>query len=961
MNIRIDVGTRGGDDPRGDQICARARRMGVSAVSRVCVADLYFLHGDLTDAQIERLVAELLADGVATEARWRRLPSDGDAGGSSGRLVEVGPQPGVTDTVAENLLAAANAQGFGLEAAGTGHRYTLTGEISDADLARLATGLLANPVVQRWTIDAELPPPAMAPAMAAGGCAPVPLRDADDAGLLAISAERRLSMDLLEMRAIRAHFQEQGREPTDLELEMLAQTWSEHCVHKTFKARIDMTDAGERVEIDSIFDTYIRGVTAALSPDWLRSVFVDNAGIIGFAEGWDLAFKVETHNHPSALEPFGGANTGVGGVIRDVIGVSARPIACTDVLCFGPPGLPREALPAGVLHPDRVADGVVAGIGDYGNKMGIPTVSGAVLFDDSYLANPLVFCGCLGVLPTGSHPRAPRVGDLVVVVGGRTGRDGLRGATFSSMEMTEATGEIAGASVQIGHPIVEKMTLDALMIARDEGLYTAITDCGAGGLSSAVGEMAAELGADVELKTVPLKYPGLQPWEIWLSEAQERMVLAVPPDRWSRLVAVCAAHGVEATCLGRFTGDRRMVVRHDGAVMGDLEMAFLHDGVPQRHLVARWDPPDLPPTVLPEVDAGAELLALLATPDIRSKEPILRTFDHLVQGGTVVGPLTGARDRGPSDAAVVVPLEIAEAADWPVPGAVLSVGINPHHGRIDPYLMAWSALDEAVRNAVAVGADPDRIAVLDNFCWGNPALPDRLGGMVRAARGCHDAALAYRTPFISGKDSLNNETTGADGERRAILGTLLISALGRVDDVDETTTMDLKSAGNALYVLGVTRPELGGSAWLRRHGQLGQRAPQPLADPLPPLRALHGAIRGGLVRAVHDCSEGGLGVALAEMALAGERGAEVALAELPCDGVTSDGEALFSESLGRFVIEVAPEHRAAFEERVCEVGTARIGRVQDEPRLRIIGLAGAPIIDLPLSEITRAWRGHVAG
>ncbi|MCB0099480.1 MAG: phosphoribosylformylglycinamidine synthase, partial [Caldilineaceae bacterium] len=491
-------------------------------------------------------------------------------------------------------------------------------------------------------------------------------------------------------------------------------------------------------------------------------------------------------NHPSALEPFGGANTGIGGVVRDIIGVSARPIGCTDVLCFGPQDFPHDQVPEGVLHPQRIAHGVVAGIGDYGNKLGLPTVNGAVIYDAGYLGNPLVFCGCVGLLPRGSHPTAPQVDDLVVAVGGRTGRDGLHGATFSSAELTHDTAETTGSAVQIGDPITEKGVLELIEAARDEQLYTAITDCGAGGFSSAVGEMGSTLGVDIELTNAPLKYPGLTPWEIWLSEAQERMVLAVPRATLPRLQELAELWEVEVSVLGHFTGQGELCVRYNGDVVADLPMHFLHDGIPQRHLDAVWQAPaaseSAPPT---PADLNATLLALLAHPNVASKEEIIRQYDHEVRGGTLVRPLTGPQMDGPADAALLKPL-----GTWQHDKAfTLSVGINPLLGRCDPYAMAVSAVDEAFRNAVAVGADPTQIAILDNFCWGNPTLPDRLGALVLTCQGCYDAALAYGAPFISGKDSLYNEFNG-----QPIPGTLLISAIGIAPDLHCRTTADFKES-----------------------------------------------------------------------------------------------------------------------------------------------------------------------
>jgi phosphoribosylformylglycinamidine synthase len=998
MIYRVEVSTKDpAGDVRGQHVVSQAALLGIPGVARVRVSDLYFLQGELDDDGVRRLAAELLVDPVVDEVRIGR-PDEAPAAPPGAVAVEVAWLPGVTDSVAESLVAGARTAGLGeLETAATAQRYVVHGALDADGARRLAEGLLANRVVQYFAVDRPVEPAFVTARAVDETVDVIPLSDADDEELLRISAERRLSLDLAEMRAIRAYFRTAGREATDVELEMLAQTWSEHCVHKTFRARITYEERGRptrdgdadpavrREVVDGLLKTYIRGATEkAAKGDWIRSAFVDNAGIVGFDDRLDLAFKVETHNHPSALEPFGGANTGVGGVVRDVIGVSARPIANTDVLCFGPEDLPFDELPAGVLHPRRVADGVVHGIEDYGNKMGIPTVSGAIVHDPGYTANPLVYCGCLGVLPHGSHPRAAKPGDRIVVLGGRTGRDGLRGATFSSMEMDHQTGEVAGSAVQIGHPIHEKQTLDVILEARDAGLYDAITDCGAGGLSSAVGEMAEGLGADVHLDRVPLKYAGLRPWEIWLSEAQERMVLSVPPESWGALERICERHDVEATDLGVFTDTGEIVLRHGGRVVGALALGLLHAGIPRRELRAVWTPPE---TAEPRLAAAERpgaladgLLALLRTPGIRSNEHVVRRFDHEVQGGTVVKPYTGPAGVGPTGAAVLVPLDAqrraapANGADGAVRGVALSVGVNPFYGAIDPYAMAWAAVDEALRNVVAVGGDPTQVALLDNFCWGNPNLPDRLGGLVRCARGCHDAAVAFGAPFVSGKDSLNNEYTGQDGRKHAIPGTILVSALAIVPDVARTVTSELKATGDHLYVVGQTRDELGASAWYRLHGELGAHVPRPPAAAPALYRALHGAIRAGLVRSCQDCAEGGVLVAAAEMAIGAaagpagaagaaakcnELGLKLRLGALPCDGPVPDAARAFGESLGRFLVAVDPEDAPAFERHLAGHPCARVGTVRDDGRFRVRGADGEFCVDLPVAALAEAWRGHV--
>ncbi len=957
-----------------------AHQLGITNLTACRVSRLIFLQGDLTEAELRQVTDTLLVDPVTEQSTINNQQStiNDKQPAAPQFIIETSLHSGVTDPPAENILRAARRLGITrLQAAATGWHFELAGDLSESDLHRLAREVFANPVIQHTAVNHPIAPPFLPVQPVDDTVETIPLRHADDETLTAVSRQRRLALDLAEMQAIRAWFRREGRDPSDVELETLAQTWSEHCVHKTFKATIEYTGPDGKPEtIPGLLDTYIRAATEKVDKPWVYSAFVDNAGIIAFDEQFDLAFKVETHNHPSALEPFGGANTGVGGVVRDVLGVSARPIANTDILCFGPPDLPAEQLPQGVLHPAQVADGVVQGIEDYGNKMGIPTVNGAVVYHPGYTANSLVYCGCLGILPRDAHPTEPRADDLIVAIGGRTGRDGLRGATFSSMEMDAATGEIACTAVQIGHPIMEKQVQEAILRARDEKLYTAVTDCGAGGFSSAVGEMAEKLGARVQLQAVKLKYPGLRPWEIWLSEAQERMALAVPPDNWPRLQAICAGQNVEAVELGVFTGDGRLRIFYGDKLAGDLALDFLHDGLPPRLLKARWEGRDsnqysVNSNQYSAGRAGEALLALLAHPDIRSKEAIIRCYDHEVQGGTAVKPLTGVANRGPGDAAVLVP----QPAQIQNPkfkirnqrAVALANGIRPHYTALDPYRMAWAAVDEAFRNVTAVGADPDQVALLDNFCWGNPNLPDRLGELVRCAQGCYDAAVAYNAPFISGKDSLNNEYTGGDGRKHAIPGTLLISALGIVPDVSQTVTMDWKQAGNHIFIIGDTWAELGGSHYQQIGGSVRSQhnaAPRPVENGLDRMRALHQAIRAGLVQSCHDCSEGGLAVALAEMSLAGGLGAEIQLNRVPRHewAAYADDEAiLFSETLSRFLVEVRPEDAPRFEQMMAGHPYNCIG-VIGGGRLRLAAMnpaaRGAYLVDVAVAALAAAFSGQ---
>ena len=782
--------------------------------------------------------------------------------------------------------------------------------------------------------------------------------NADDAELMRISQEGTLSLNLNEMHAIQKHFASLQRNPTDVELETIAQTWSEHCVHKTFKSLILYSEEGKETEkIDGLFPTYIQRATEDIAKPWCVSVFSDNAGIIEFDETFNLVFKVETHNHPSAIEPYGGAGTGIGGVIRDSLGtgLGAKPILNTDVFCFGLPDTPYEKLPKGTLHPKRVFKGVVSGVRDYGNRMGIPTANGAILFDARYTANPLVFCGNVGLIPRNRCDKSVEPGDLIVAIGGRTGRDGIHGATFSSAELDD-TSESLGSVVQIGNPIMEKKIVDALLQARDRNLYRSITDCGAGGFSSAVGEMGEDTGAEVHLERVPLKYEGLAPWEIWLSEAQERMVIAVPPENIEELMEICEAEMVEATVLGSFTDSHRLQVFYDDAIVADLDMEFLHKGLPQHIKQAIWQPQqhkEMPSRDKQTDDYTEDLCRLLASPNIASKESVIRQYDHEVQGGIVVKPLVGIKNDGPSDACIATPVIGSEKA------VIVANGINPKYSDVDPYVSAASAIDEALRNIIAVGGTLEKTALLDNFCWGNPDKPDRLGALVRAAKACYDIATAYGTPFISGKDSLYNEYRDTTtGEQRAIPSTLLISAICVMSDIRNAVTMDVKTPDNSIYVVGNTYAELGGSHYFGIHEFIGNAAPIVRVDEGKfTMERLSSAINSGLVRSCHDCSEGGIGVAAAEMAFSGGFGMSLFLDKIPTgEEIKFNDFLLFSESNSRFLVEIEPQNQTAFVSHMAEIPIGCIGTVTETPKFTINGLDGQQIVVTSIDTLKSAWQ-----
>ena len=792
---------------------------------------------------------------------------------------------------------------------------------------------------------------------------------------MVLSKQGQLYLSLAEMQTIRQHWIDQDRDPTDIELETVAQTWSEHCSHKTLKGRIHYSDEhGERTFENMLKET-IFGATVEIrhrlgADDWCVSVFKDNAGVVKFDENQHVCFKVETHNHPSAIEPYGGANTGIGGVIRDPLGtgLGAKPILNTDVFCFAPPDTPVESLPPGVLHPKLVMKGVVAGVRDYGNRMGIPTVNGAVFFDDRYLGNPLVYCGTAAMIPVDRVEKSVHPGDLIVAIGGRTGRDGIHGATFSSAELTQESETISGGAVQIGNAVVEKMVADVVLQARDRGLYHAITDCGAGGFSSAVGEMGEEIGAVVWLEKCPLKYAGLSYTEIWISEAQERMVLAVPVENWDEFQSLCSAEGVEASAIGQFGNQGRLKLTYHGETVGDVAMAFLHDGRPQVTRQAVYlPPPDAPLTKIAKSQltvrdcVESTLQKILSSLNVCSKEWIIRQYDHEVQSGSVVKPLVGVACDGPSDAAVVRP-DLTSFR-----GVVVSNGMNPYFGDFDPYWMAAAAIDEAIRNCVCVGADPARIAILDNFCWGNTERPETLGSLVRAALGCKDAAIALGTPFISGKDSLNNEFSFVDpatGERRtvAIPSSLLISAIGQIADVRQCVTMDLKEAGNIIYLIGVTRDELGGSHYALVNNLAGGSLPHVDLSQSPLIfAAVHRAIQQGLVRSCHDLSEGGLAVAAAEMAFAGGLGIELNLATMSSASKIVDPVILlFAESTTRFLIEIEPGNASAFEKAMLDLPCTRIGTVTTNDRVVVTSSTGEVILNQEGARLKSAWQSTLA-
>jgi phosphoribosylformylglycinamidine synthase subunit PurSL len=937
---------KGQPDPRGEGIARGIHDLGIHKKDiSVSVSDLYWLDGSLTPKELERVARELLVDPITQDYNCSPVQSDDS---DTLHNITVTYNPGVTDPVEETVMVALSDLGITtIRAAKTAQHYKISGTLERSELDTIKARLLVNPIIQR--VVSQTPASFPEAPKYVFKMKHIDILGADVDTLARIG--RDYSLSAAEMAAVKSYYAGLERNPTDAELETLGQTWSEHCVHKTFKALLDF----DGVKLDNLLKTTIMKATKELSPPWCLSVFKDNAGVIDFDGDWAVCFKVETHNHPSAIEPYGGAATGVGGVVRDVMGtgLGAKPIANTDVFCFGPPDFDFNRLPPGVLHPRRVFKGVRAGVADYGNRLGIPTLNGSICFDERYTANPLVFCGTVGIMPREmSQMGRQKPGDKVVVVGGRTGRDGIHGVTFASEQLTRDSTELSFTSVQIGNAIVEKKVIDGLLKCRDKGLFSRITDCGGGGLSSAIGEMAEETGVKVYLDRVPLKYAGLSYSEIWISESQERMLLAVPPAKVEELIQVFAEEGAEATVIGEFTDDRKLQLYYKDHPVCNIEMDFLHGGRPQLALKASWMKPDHPePVIAPAGDYNDTLLKILGGWNVCSKEWVIRQYDTEVQGASVIKPLVGEGEDGPGDAAIIKPVSTSRK------GLIISNGINTRYGDVDPYWMAASAVDEALRQVIAVGGTLARAALLDNFCWGSVKSEQSLGALVRASQACHDMSLVYKTPFISGKDSLNNEFEH-EGKRISIPHTLLVSAMAVMEDSSKAVTMDFKKAGNLVYLIGSTYDELGGSEYYARLGYVGNNSPQVRPEAaLKLMNSLSSATSQGLVKACHDLSEGGLGVAIAEMAFAGGLGAEISLSKMPTgESILRDDTLLFSESNSRFLAEVEPGNQEAFENVMRGNAFAAIGKVNSGDALKVKGLKGKLVVSLPIKTLKESWQ-----
>ncbi len=958
----------------------------------------YTIQGELNQEERENAAIDLFSDPIIEH---HSLDGTIAAGilpdlGHSDITIQVGFKPGVTDNramAAEDGLRTLFPEKKTAVASTISYHFWF--EEKNPDIEPIIA-LLHNPMLEQCAIlesdkrTENLIPFPILPDQNKRKSETIDLEVGDDE-LLVISERGLLALNLREMKAIQSHYRDPAvkriREelglppnaPTDAELECLAQTWSEHCSHKIFAAKIHHkdTETGESSTIDSLFKTHIMKPTLDIQKevDWLLSIFHDNSGVIAWNENWSLCMKAETHNSPSALDPFGGAMTGIVGVNRDILGtgLGAKPIANTDVFCFGPPDY-KGKIPKGLFHPSRVFRGVHAGVRAGGNESGIPTVNGAIIFDERYLGKPLVYCGTVGIMPRilpdgrQSHDKTPTPGDIVYMVGGRVGFDGIHGATFSSLELTE---ESPSSAVQIGDPITQKKMLDMIIEARDEGLVQVITDNGAGGLSSSVGEMA-ELtgGAELDLAEVPLKQAGLSPWEILVSESQERMTVGVKPEDCESFETLAALHEVEATAVGKFTDSGAFSVRMGSDVVAHLPISFLHDGCPQLELESEWSPPTHAEIILPEVSQMGEALSrLIARPNIASKEWWVRSYDHEVIAQSVIKPFCGVNHDAPGDAAVIAPIQ------GQTQGAVISNGIIPRYSDIDAYAMAAASIDEALRNAVCVGVDLDLIAGLDNFCWPDPIeskkTPDgryKLAQLVRANRALDDVCRAYKLPCISGKDSMKNDAK-LHGEKISIPPTILFSLIGNHQDVRKAVSSDFKSPGDRIYLCGESHQELGASeiAYMLREetqGQSGIGGRVPEIDPsrnLAMYKALTEAMQKELVVSAHDCSDGGLAVAISECCFGSDSGARVNVFPImfDCDEIEPWG-AMFGESLGRILVSVKPENCEAFENSMTGHACYPLGTVEEGDTITVTN-GDTALISTSMSGLRKAWKETLDG
>ena len=944
-------------------------------INEVFLIDIYTIKKDLNQNQLKE-IASSLTNSVYQNFNINKptLINKFSWG------IETGFLPGVTDnvgsTVKEIIKDQLKIKFIDDEGVFTSQLLLINGKFEEKDIIKISQGLI-NPLIQRVHFKSQKEyfkdkgMDKIAPQVnltSANQVDTVDLNVSDEeltiigkSGIKNQDGSSRgpLALDLSYMKTIKNYFKKLGRNPTDIELESIAQTWSEHCKHTIFADPMDEIKNG-------LFNNYIKRATEEIrkkkgSKDFCTSVFTDNSGAFKFNQDYIVSHKVETHNSPSALDPFGGSITGIVGVNRDAIGfdMGAKPIVNYYGFCFADPNLKSQLFrdkekKQPLLSPRRILDGVVAGVNSGGNCSGIPTPQGFVYFDNHYQGKPLVFVGTMGLLPIKSSAvKNARPGDYIVVIGGRVGQDGIHGATFSSEALS--SGSPAGA-VQIGDPITQKKLSDAIVKeARDLKLYNSITDNGAGGISCSVAEMAKESnGCLVNLEKVPLKYPGLEPWKVWISESQERMTLAVPKNKWKKLSELMINRDVEATIIGEFNDSGRCVVNYHKKTIMDIDMKFLHDGLPIRPMKTTFLKSSFKEPIIPQQkNLNRILLSMMQRLNITGFEFISKQYDHEVQANSVIKPLQG-KGKVNGETSVVKPVFDSSCA------VAISQGLYPSYSEIDCYQMAGASIDTAIRNLISTGVDIDKIYLLDNFCWCSSNDPQRLYQLKKAAQACYDFAKIYETPYISGKDSMFNDFKGYDEKgnpvKISVPPTLLISSIGLIEDVLKTISIDIKFPGDLIYILGEIKDELGGSEYFAMNNSVGNNIPKVEAQKNKKLyRSFFQVAKKGIVGSAISITRGGLGIALAKTSLAGKLGIEVSLDDLP-GRVSRNDFALFSESQGRILATINPKNKKLFEKIMKGNQIKQIGQVINKPQMIIKGLGNETIVNLSLEKIEKAYK-----
>ena len=933
MIYEVRIASKEANDPKGQDLLSEIKRtLQIRSIKKIKTAKVYRLEG-ISEGKAIEFTQKVLFEPIDQQMSFNKpIFKNAD------KLLEVAYKPGVMNPEVASLLKAARDIAIDLKAADSSWEYAFFGKLTRVQIEAIIKRLLVNETIEHVV---KRPPETLLIKGTTRKTQIILIRKLSDENLMNLSKDR-LFLNLEEMEVIQNYFKKIGRDPTDCEVEVLAQTWSEHCVHKTFKAKLTI-DGKEKLPLIERIKR-----TAKFNPKIIVSAFEDNSGVIDFYDGWAISGKVETHNWPSAIEPYGGAMTGSGGVFRDILGTGkgAKPIISTDVFCFAPPNLPREEIPPGCLAPDYLLRKVVAGIRDYGNRVGIPTNNGSIHFHKDFRARPTVAAGSFGIIPKDKAKMGKaQSGDLIITIGGRTGRDGVHGATFSSGEMNSRTINIAGSAVQIGNAIEEKRIIDLVLKLREENLIEAITDCGAGGYSSAIGEMGQEIGAKVNLEKVPLKYSGLAPWEIFLSESQERMVLAVDPQNLKEVLKEAKLFNVEAKVIGKFNGSKRLRVDYKNQKVCDLSMQFLHHGLPQRRMIGKTQQFKVK-TKLPHKPSNLEKLWLkvLSHGDVCSKEPIVRMYDHTVQGTNALSPLGGVEQDAPNDGAILRPLLNK------LYGLVIAHGLNPTLNKIDPYWGGIWAITEAVSNFTAIGGDIKEAALIDNFIW---PFPDEvsLADLDKSVDACFDMAKLLNMPFISGKDSLSSTYRYPEGKILKIPPVLLISVFGKIPDVAKTASADFKKVGSTIVLVG--KPDFknfGGSAYFDVTKSSGQVPKVDLKNLNVVFRSINAGIQSGRILACHDISEGGLATALFEMCLGGGCGAKIDLAKV---SKARPDFIFFNETAGTFLAEVENEKIA--KKLFKKVPYKILGNTQKDKMIEVYSKSKR-IVSLEISELKEAWQ-----